>query len=224
MTMLEAMQARHSVRSYKDTPLKPEDTQTLQKEIDACNKEGGLNIQLVTDEPKAFESFMAHYGKFSGVRNYIALIEKKSADLEERLGYYGERLVLLAQTLGLNTCWVAMTFGKGVAKSRCTIASGEKLVCVLALGYGATQGVAHKSKPMDSLCQVEGTMPDWFQAGMEAAMLAPTAMNQQKFRLTLNGTTVWAKSLGGFYSKTDLGIVKYHFEVGAGRENFQWSK
>lgn len=218
MTILEAIQARHSVRSYKDAPLKPEDIRTLQKEIDDCNKAGGLHIQLVTNEPKAFDSFMAHYGKFSGVQNYIALIGKKSADLEEKLGFYGERLVLLAQTLGLNTCWVAMTFGKGAAKSRCTIAPGEKLVCVLSLGYGATQGVAHKSKPMESLCQVEGAMPDWFRKGMEAAMLAPTAMNQQKFLISLSGNTVSAKSLGGFYSKTDLGIVKYHFEVGSGKK------
>ena len=224
MTMLEAMQARHSVRSYQNIPLKPEDIQTLQREIDACNKESGLHIQLVTNEPKAFDSFMAHYGKFSGVQNYIALIGKKGDGLEEKLGYYGERLVLLAQTLGLNTCWVAMTFRKGAAKSRCTIALGEKLVCVLSLGYGATQGVAHKSKPMESLCQVEGTMPDWFRRGMEAAMLAPTAMNQQKFMISLSGSTVTAKSLGGVYSKTDLGIVKYHFEAGAGKESFTWAK
>ena len=224
MTILEAMQARHSVRSYKDVPLKPEDIQTLQREIDACNKEGGLHIQLVTNEPKAFDSFMAHYGKFSGVQNYIALIGKKSADLDEKLGYYGERLVLLAQTLGLNSCWVAMTFGKGAAKSRCTIGPGEKLVCVLSLGYGATQGVAHKSKPMENLCRVDGTMPEWFRKGMQAAMLAPTAMNQQKFMISLTGNTVTAKSFRGFYAKTDLGIVKYHFEAGAGKENVTWAE
>ncbi|MFR1105912.1 MAG: nitroreductase family protein, partial [Acutalibacteraceae bacterium] len=192
MTLLEAMQTRHSVRSYKNIPLKPEDILTLQKEIDACNEEDGLHIQLVTNEPKAFDSFMAHYGKFSGVQNYIALIGKKSAGLEERLGYYGERLVLLAQTLGLNTCWVAMTFGKGAAKSRCTLAPGEKLVCVLSLGYGATQGAAHKSKPMETLCPAAGAMPEWFRRGMEAAMLAPTAMNQQKFTISLSGNTVTA--------------------------------
>lgn len=223
MTILEAMQARHSVRSYKDAPLKPETVSALQKEIDACNQEGGLHIQLVTDEPKAFDSLMAHYGKFSGVRSYIALIGQKSADLEERLGYCGERLVLLAQTLGLNTCWVAMTFGKGAAKSRCSIAPGEKLVCVLALGYGTTQGVPHKSKPKEALCQAPAPMPQWFRQGMEAAMLAPTAMNQQKFQISLDGSRVTARSLGGFFSKVDLGIVKCHFEMGAGKENFTWA-
>lgn len=223
MTIFEAMKARHSVRSYKKTPLDEAAIQTLQAEIDACNKESGLHIQLVTKEPKAFDSLMAHYGNFSGARNYIALIGKKDATLDEKLGYYGERLVLLAQTLCLNTCWVAMTFGKGAAKSHLSIAPGEKLVCVLALGYGTTQGVAHKSKPMDSLCQASSPVPEWFQRGMEAAMLAPTAMNQQKFLFSLTGNTVTAKSLGGFYSKVDLGIVKYHFEVGAGKENFNWA-
>ena len=49
-------------------------------------------------------------------------------------------------------------------------------------------------------------------------MLAPTAVNQQKFLFTLNGDEVTAKATGGVYSRIDLGIVKYHFEVGSGRE------
>ena len=73
-------------------------------------KRAASHIQLVTDEPKAFDGFMAHYGKFSGVKNYIALIGKKGPKLEETCGYYGGKgLVLLAQQLGLNSCWVAMT-------------------------------------------------------------------------------------------------------------------
>ena len=88
---------------------------------------------------------------------------------------------------------------------------------MLSLGYGTTQGTAHKSKSMDALCHTEGAMPEWFRKGMEAAMLAPTAMNQQKFLISLLGNNVTAKSLGGFYSKVDLGIVKYHFEMGAGK-------
>lgn len=221
MTIMEAIEKRHSVRSYQDKAIPADIVERLEKEIAACNAEGGLHIQLVTNEKDAFDGFMAHYGKFSGVRNYIALIGKKTADLDEKLGYYGERIVLKAQSLGLNTCWVAMTMDKGVVKKNCTIGNGEKLVCVLSLGYGTTQGAAHKTKQMDELCNVS-PKPGWFLHGMEAVLLAPTAMNQQKFLFSLDGNQVIAKSTGGFYSKVDLGIVKYHFEIGAGKENFTW--
>lgn len=221
MTIMEAIENRHSVRSYQDKAIPAETIAELEKEIAACNAEGGLHIQMVVNEKNAFEGLMAHYGKFSGVQNYIALIGKKSADLDEKLGYYGERIVLKAQSLGLNTCWVAMSMRKGVVKKNCTIDNGEKLVCVLSLGYGTTQGVTHKSKAMDALCNVS-QKPMWFIQGMKSVMLAPTAMNQQKFLFSLDGNKVMAKSTGGFYSKVDLGIVKYHFEIGAGKENFTW--
>lgn len=220
MSMTEAMKARHSVRQYKNQPIGAETISALQAEIDDCNRESGLHIQLVTNEPKAFDSFMAHYGKFSGVTNYIAMIGKKESALDEKCGYFGERLVLKAQELGLNTCWVAMTYSK--IKTAFTVGQGEKLCVVIALGYGKTQGVSHKSKAISEVSKVEGVMPDWFRNGMEAALLAPTAMNQQKFMFTLDGGKVSVKAGKGFYTKLDLGIVKYHFEIGSGKENFEW--
>ena len=223
MELKQAIRERHSVRRYTDRKIEKEAVAALQAKIDACNAEGGLHIQLVTNEPKAFSSLLAHYGKFSGVGNYIALIGKKSDSLDEKAGYYGERVALLAQTMGLNTCWVAATFGKGAVKRNCTIGREEKLVCVIALGYGETQGVPHKSKPMDALYKAGGELPGWFKEGMEAALLAPTAVNQQKFLFTLSGDTVKAESTGGPYSKVDLGIVKCHFTIGAGKENFKWA-
>lgn len=221
MELLEAMQTRNSVRQYLDKPIAPETLAALQSEIDACNKEGGLHIQLVAGEPKAFDGFMAHYGKFSGVTNYIALIGKNTKDLDEKCGYYGERLVLLAQTLGLNTCWVAMTYSK--ISGAYQVGSGEKLTVVIAIGYGKTQGVKHKSKPAEKVSNLSSDSPEWFKNGVKAALLAPTAMNQQKFFLTCSDSNkVSAKAGIGFYAKMDLGIVKYHFELGAGTENFTW--
>lgn len=112
MDAMEAMRERHSVRSYQDKPLEQEVVTTLQNAIDDINTESGLHIQLIVNEPEAFDSFMAHYGKFSGVQNYLALVGPKGANLDETCGYYGEQLVLLAQQLGLNTCWVGLTFKK----------------------------------------------------------------------------------------------------------------
>ena len=220
MDLLQAMKERHSVRSYANRPIERETKENLQNYIEECSKESGLHLQLVLDEPNAFDSFMAHYGKFSGVRNYILLAGKKNADLEERCGYYGEKIVLFAQMLGLNTCWVAMTYKKGAAKLQ--LNRGEKLCLVIAVGYGLSNGVPHKSRPGESVMNVQGTPPDWFLNGIVAALLAPTAMNQQKFVFSLDRDTVSAKAGLGFYSKIDLGIAKYHFELGAGTGHFRW--
>ena len=220
MTILEAMKQRYSVRQYTDKPIDDEVLKALQTEIEICNQESGLSIQLITNEPKAFDSFMAHYGKFSGVTNYIALVGKKSNMLDELCGYYGDRLVLKAQQLGLNTCWVAMTYKK--IPGTFEVNKGEKLTVVISLGYGKAQGVEHKSKPMNAVSNINPNSPEWFKKGVEAALLAPTAMNQQKFMLVYEDGKITATASKGFYSKIDLGIVKYHFEVGAGKENFIW--
>lgn len=219
MELLELMKNRHSVRSYTDKKIEGEVKENLEAFIQQCNREGDLHMQLIVDEPKCFSTMMAHYGKFSNVKNYIAVVGKKSADLDERCGYYGEKVVLHAQSLGLNTCWVALTFSKSKAVFK--VDGGEKLCLVIALGYGETAGVSHKSKSVQDVSDAH-EMPQWFKKGVEAALLAPTAMNQQKFTFHLDGNEVHAEAGLGFYSKIDLGIVKYHFEAIAGKENFTW--
>lgn len=216
MDWFDVMERRHSVRQYEEKPIEPALLAQLQEEVDACNREGSLHIQLVTDEPKAFQGFMAHYGSFRGVTNYIALIGPKNKHLDEKCGYYGERLVLKAQHLGLNTCWVALTYSKIPGAFR--VNDGEAFTAVISLGYGATQGTAHKSKPITTVSNVSASTPGWFRSGVEAALLAPTAMNQQKFYFTYADGKVTARAGLGFYAKLDLGIVKYHFELGSGKK------
>lgn len=221
MDMQKLINERHSVRSYKDDKIEGETLEKLTGFIEECNRDSGLNIQLVLNEPEAFNSGIAHYGKFQNVKNYLVLAGKKSKDLKEKAGYYGEKLVLFAQGLGLNTCWVALTYSKSKSKGHFKLESGEKVVCVIAIGYGTTQGLPHKNRSVDPLFKVNGSMPAWFREGVYAAMAAPTAVNQQKFRFTLlDNNKVKAEKTGGFYSDIDLGIVKYHFELGAGTENF----
>lgn len=220
MDLLEAIKSRHSVRSYTDRKIEGETLDQLKKFIDECNSNSGLHIQLCINEPDAFTGFMARYGKFKNACNYIALVGKKDDQLEEKAGYYGEMIALKAQQLGLNTCWVAASYNKG--KSIAEVKPGEKLLMVLTVGYGESNGVSHTNKPIEKLYSVNGNMPDWFQKGMEAAQLAPTAMNQQKFKFTLNGNTVEASAGFGFYTKTDLGIAKCHFEIGAGKTGWKW--
>lgn len=217
MEIIELMKERHSVRQYTDKKIEKEKREVLNALIVKINQKAGLHIQIIYDEPKCFNSMMAHYGKFDGVNNYIALVGKKSKS-DESLGYYGEQIVLKAQELGLNTCWVAMTHGK----SKAQIDKGEKLVCLISLGYGKTAGVVHKSKKLSEVCNYKKDMPEWFLSGMEAALLAPTAMNRQKFYFELLPDNSIKITCGkGLYTKLDLGIVKYHFEVVSGKVNWR---
>ena len=220
MTLLEAIKNRNSVRRYTDKKIEWETLDLLNKIIDECNQKSSLNIQLCINEPKAFSGTMAKYGKFYNVNNYIAIVGKKGSNLDESVGYYGEMIVIKAQTLGLNTCWVAMTYSKD--KCIAKVNPGEKILMVIPIGYGETNGIPHKSKPIEKLCSVNGEMPGWFKNGMDAAALAPTAMNQQKFHFKLNGNKVKATAGSALLSKVDLGIVKYHFEVGAGKDGWEW--
>ena len=226
MTLLEAVSARHSVRKYIDKELSADIIAALQDKIAECNKVGNLNIQLVQNETRAFTGMLS-YGQFSGVKNYLVMVGKKSKDLDERVGYYGEQLVLFVQTLGLNTCWVGLSYRK--VPEAYNVGKDEKLVCMIALGYGETQGVSHKIKTVEQVSNISDNTPEWFRKGVEAALLAPTAVNQQKFSFEYVGHVnghhqVHAKkvfSLIGF-TQMDLGIAKYHFEIGAGKENFEW--
>ena len=221
MDLQEAIKARHSVRAYIDKPIEGEVLEQLQQTIAECNQESGLNIQLCLNEPQAFSGRMAHYGKFKNARNYIALVGKKADALAEKCGYYGEKIVLKATQLGLHSCWVALSYSKN--KTAAVVNEGEKLALVISLGYGETSGVSHKVKRLEALCRVKGEMPAWFRSGLEAVQLAPTALNQQRFRFELQGDAVKAVALLAPYSKVDLGIVKYHFELGAGNAGWHWA-
>lgn len=227
MTELEAIRERRSIRKYEEKPLSKDVVGKLMKMVEEINAEGNLHFQLIVNEPKAFKGIMA-YGKFSGVSNYFMIMGPKSDSLDYRGGYYGEKLVIYAQQLGLRTCWVGLTYKK--VSEAFQKNEDDKILCCIALGYGAEEGHIHKSKSLQQVSNVSADTPEWFEKGVEAALLAPTAVNQQKFRFEYIPAEGGGKpkvraervfSMVG-YTKIDLGIAMYNFEVGAGKENFEW--
>lgn len=228
MTLLEAMAVRLSVRAYTERPLAEDAVRELQQCIETANCDGQLHVQLVCGEPKAFSGRLARYGRFRGVQNYIVMAGRRGTDLDERIGYHGELLVLLAQTLGLNTCWVGISFSK--VPGTYVLADDEAIGAYIAVGYGQTQGVPHRIKSVAQVSNASDETPQWFRHGVEAALLAPTSLNQQRFRFEYLGQqdgqhVVRARarrSLLGF-SQMDLGIAKCHFEIAAGSNRFKWA-
>jgi len=213
MTEIEAIQARHSVRKYKDIKIEKEKVELLNAFIDKCNQEGKVHFQLCENAGNTFNRLLNKAMGLGSAPSVIACIGPDDSDLDGRIGYYGQKIVLYAQQLGLNTCW-AGTYNKKNMPAQ--PAAGERLVIAIAIGYGVTQGNPRKSKTVAQVAKCEGAHPAWFDYAVEMALLAPTAVNQQKFEIVLekDGSVTFVDK-GGMLSKVDLGIVRYNFEVGA---------
>ena len=218
MDMKQAMRQRHTVRKFTSEPLSAELFSQLNDRVRANNERFGLAISLkVGDEsalPGALKLFFA-----KGVRNYFVLAGSDRPGLDEDLGYASADLMLFAQTLGLNTWWIGGTFSR---KNVEQAVPGKKVIGIVAVGFGATSGVAHKSKTAAEVSSYEGPEPQWFADGVQAALLAPTALNKQCFRIAGAGNKVSIAEDGGAFNGADIGIVKYHFELGAGTA-FEWA-
>lgn len=218
--MKQAMRARHTVRKFDGTPLSDSEKSTLKSRVDELNKQLNLSIALVESE-KTPVNFM---GKVilggEGVNTYFVLAADDRDGIDEMLGYAGSDLCLYAQMNGLNTWWMAGTFNRKYVEG---FVSGKKIVSIIAVGHGKTQGVPHKSKDKDQVSSYSGEAPEWFKNGIEAALLAPTALNKQAFTITGEGNKVNLTYKSGPMSGIDKGIVKHHFELGAGKENFEWT-
>lgn len=213
MTEIEAMKARHSVRNYERKKIEPEKLKQLKSKIAELNAAGNLHLQFMEEAGNTYNKLLNKAMGLSSAPSVIACVGADDETLEERIGYYGEQLVLFAQQLGLNTCWAGTFNRKNIGAD---VPAGERLVISIAVGYGATQGNGRKSKTAEQVTTGEGERPDWFNYGVEMALLAPTAINQQKFEIQYQADgTVDIRDKGGIFSKVDLGIVKYHFQVGA---------
>ena len=215
MSEIDAIKDRHSVRNYEPRPIEASKMTKIREMIEDINKEGDLHLQFIEDAGRTYNKLLNKAMGLSSAPSVIACVGKDDETLEQRIGYYGEKLVLFIQELGLNTCW-AGTFNK--SNITADVRDGEKLVISIAVGYGKDKGKPHKSKTPEQVIDADRDRPYWFNRGVELALLAPTAINQQKFVIKLNDDgSVEVIDKGGPFSKVDVGIVTRHFEIGAER-------
>lgn len=225
MTKLEAMDERRSRRLYLTEPIDASLLSRLQNLIDTYNTASGLSIRFIEDGSSTFSSFRKTYGLFSGVRSLFAMVgPKNDPNLKEKVGYFGEMLVLDATILGLGTCWVGGTFETQSTIFQLT--DEEALVCVIPVGYVESlsfkekmvhQMVAGKSKSIEQLLKADSKLPVNFLKGIKAVQKAPSAANRQPVRFEYIGGILTVNTEdNGRFNLVDLGIVKAHFEVATG--------
>lgn len=225
MITVETIRERHSVREYDGKPLSRAEFDALGAVVEECARVSGLDIQLVGDNPEVF-NVIARFGLIRGCRTHVAFVvddgKARGVAADEAIGYWGQKIVLAAQDMGLNTCWCALCSRK---KSRALVVPGKKIRLVIAVGHGKTQGFSRKTKSVEALSSVEcAKEPAWFAAAMEAAQLAPTAMNNQNFKITLlsDGKTVRIDAPQSGLNVIDEGIVRCNFEIAANEAGADW--
>ena len=225
MITVETIRERHSVREYDGKPLSRAEFDALGAVVEECARESGLDIQLVGDNPEVF-NVIARFGLIRGCHTHVAFViddaKARGVAADEAIGYWGQKIVLAAQDMELNTCWCALCSRK---KSCAVVAPGKKIRLIIAVGHGKTQGFSRKTKSVEALSSVEcAKEPAWFAEAMEAAQLTPTAMNNQNFKITLlsDGKTVRIDAPQSGLNVIDEGIVRCNFEIAANEAGADW--
>ena len=229
----EAIEVRHSRRTYLPTPLDSETVDRLRQLVAFYAEKAGSRIELVLDNGSAFEGLRRNYGLFSGVRHYMGLIDSRTDSTSvERLGYYGELIVLNATALGLGSCWVGGTFDRSICPF--SVAKDETLVCTIVVGnveqrYSMKEKLIHsvihrKTKSAEEMYASDSDVPDWFLSGMYAVQKAPSSANRQpvKFSFEKGEVRAWVENIADPAFALDFGIAKCHFELGAKNGSWNW--
>jgi nitroreductase len=230
MNYSEAINKRKSRRTYTETPIEKIKFETLSRLAEKYNSEAGLRITIIEDGSEAFNSVSKSYGLFNGVRTVIALIGKQEDEhRKEKLGFYGELLVLEATKLELGTCWVGGTFDR--KSNFVSLGKDEILECVITVGNVAEVTfkeklihtlAARKSKPVEEFYTSNTPIPAWIMDGLKAVQKAPSAVNRQPVTFTYHSNQLKAsvKNVQRF-ELVDLGIAKAHFHI-ATKCKFEW--
>lgn len=232
----EALLVRRSRRQYLPRGLNEPVVQYLQKFSTPLNGFlAGCRVVLVTEEPdNVFKGIIGSYGKIKGAPAYAAFIgDTQHPNVEENIGYLGEAFILEATSMGLGTCWVGGFFDAKVVKNQIKIALNEKVFAVTPVGYAAAEYKieeklmsnivsSHKRKQLDVLCSGlrEEKWPKWIKQGLNAARLAPSAVNRQPWRFLVGEDSVTVSVDSTFLQlgvpkRLDCGIAMLHFEIGA---------
>ena len=226
--MNEAMKVRISRRCFTKEPLSDAVIETIKAGIDRCNVETGLRIAFLENGSEAFRSLRRSYGMFRNVRSLLLMKGSRTDEnLEEKVGYCGETLVLRLTGLQVGTCWVGATYDSG----KLAIPEGERLVCVIPVGNVQASlqdklvravAASKNRKDIQERIVADRTVPDWILHGLEAVRLAPSALNSQKPTVYYENCALTMKvPQNARFDMVDLGIAKKHFELATGNGKFE---
>jgi nitroreductase len=207
----DAMRARRSVRRYTASPTDEQ-----------LSRLGALARQLT------WQGVRIMLLKGPGLKNAIrgtdvyAVIAATKETLGEQEGYAGEAMALECAAMGLGTCWLGAGFYKSIVRRAAKAKDNERIKCVLSIGQCDSPRSKHKRrKPLEKICGMadaqRAALPAWQQSALNAAMLAPSAINRQPWRFVVAPGALQVLEAGSNfgYGPIDRGIAMLHVAVGA---------
>ena len=230
-----AIPLRRSRRRYDSIELEPDQLARLRTVCGEFRPFPQARAELVTESPdRIFRGAIGPYGKIKGATALAAFIGSMDDPyVQEKVGYLGEGIILEATAMGLATCWVGGFFRPKVAASVVGIGRNEKVLAVTPVGRAVENvtreeiimtgfGLNHRRKPLAELTAglSPSDWPQWVKPSLEAARIAPSAINRQpwRFHVESNGITVSVDNprfTFGVSKRLDCGIAMLHIEVAA---------
>jgi len=230
----EAVIVRHSRRAYLNQPLDSKLLDNLAGWIETINVQQGLSIRAVFDRPDLFGGFLRSYGLLNGVRHFLVMAgPKNDSNLFEKLGFFGEHLVLEMTKANLGTCWVGGSFDQ--KKIGCLIQPGEQLAAVITFGHTPPHdtpreqlihGITHRKKhALESILTTDGSEPAWFHEAMDFVLRSPSAVNGMPSRFYVTRGTIQCGLAGTDpLCYVDLGIAKAQFNIAFPTGIWEWGE
>ena len=231
-----AIEKRRSRRQFDiNRPIEPDKLSALDTVCREFIPFHGARTCLVTDSAKdVFRGIVGSYGKIKDALAFITFIgNMDSPSVQEEVGYTGEGVILEATALGLNTCWVAGFFKPENVASLVEIKSNERVLAITPVGYARRLesleeklmtgfGRHHRRLPIPRLMGRPGpdNLPEWIKESIQAARIAPSAINRQPWGFDVADDTiaVYVRTGGPEFNvskRLDCGIAMLHVEVAA---------
>jgi nitroreductase len=214
--MNEIIRKRKSIRKYSTEPLDTAKLEWIQEQIAAVTPlypNIRYSVEIVSKTKGLFNVKAPHYLIFSS---------EEMDGYCENIGFIGQQLDLALSANGIGTCWLGAS--KPIENQK------SALSYVIAISFGTPNEPLHRSlsefkrKPLSAIS--EGEDPR-----LEAARLAPSAMNSQNWFFAADGGKIhcYRKKInpiaGLIYNRMnqiDMGIAIYH--IAAESDGFKFSK
>lgn len=181
MTLYEAIFRRKSVRKYKDTPI---DGRLLEKIEQFGEDAVGIRPEIRT-KWKILQGGTQELGGLFVVRApyYVVLYSETCEDYRKNAGCLMEQLVLYLHTKGIGSCY------QGLAKLKRDEEEDLEPVMVMAFGYPAEALERDRERfrrmELNRFVKVHGSFGKVQRKLLEAARVAPSALNRQPWRFVV---------------------------------------